>query len=372
MKHIVVMLSLFALIFSAVSAQEDDVPVVALITFGDIPSFNNARQGAIDLFEQYGYIEGENIEFFIAEADFDMVIARVLVEQAIFAGADILITSTTPVSQAALEVTSELEDPPIVLFNLVTNPYTSGLAQTSCIKASHVSGSQADDPYDIAVDLLSELDADIQSVGYLYNDEEANSVHSFGIVQELLEDAGIEMQVGIVNNTDSVAASAEQLVGAGVDAFLIPTDSTVASELASILFLAEGLQIPVIGASRSQVYSGTTLGIGFDPYYGGVETARMAIAYLQGNIDISTAGISSQEDALLGINLDSATAQGVTIPRSIMDRAAFVIENDESTEVTSNLAGFSFEEIEEMDQAFLENYHCTDEMIEQQQAELDS
>jgi putative ABC transport system substrate-binding protein len=341
-----------------------------LIKFGDLLPFNLAEQGVLDLFEQYGYVDGENIEFFFASAEFDTTVARTVVEQAISAGADILITTTTPVSQAALELTSDLENPPIVLFNLVTDPYSSGLAEASCIKAAHISGSQAADPYDIATALLPELNPDIETVGYMYNDQEANSVRATELVEEFFTELGIEMRIGIVNNTESVAASAEQLAISGIDAFFIPTDSTVSSDIESILFIAEGLHIPVIGASRNQVYSGTTLGIGFDPYYGGVVTARMAIAYLEGT-DIATIGISSQTNALLGVNLDSAAAQNVTIPSSILDRAAFFIEDGESTEIPSTLDNFTFEEIQETHQAFLEEQFCSQERIDEQQAELD-
>src|SRR5436190_18186542 len=96
------------LLVSVSHAQEEDVPVVAMIQLGAISAFELAQQGVRDIFEQYGYTDGENITYWYGNAEFDIEVAHALVEQAIAADADVLITITTPVSLAALEITSTM------------------------------------------------------------------------------------------------------------------------------------------------------------------------------------------------------------------------------------------------------------------------
>src|SRR5688572_27760205 len=127
---------------SAVSAQ-DDVPVVALIRLGPLPPFQFSQQGTLDVLAASGFVDGENIRLILGDAAMDVPTANQLIEDAIDEGADVIITVTTPVSQAAVNITQDMDDPPIILFNTVTQPYAAGIAQASCIKPDHVWGSQA-------------------------------------------------------------------------------------------------------------------------------------------------------------------------------------------------------------------------------------
>jgi putative tryptophan/tyrosine transport system substrate-binding protein len=358
--------------FSAIEAQDDDIPVVAFIKLGPIPSFELAEQGTRDVLAHYGYIDGENIIYRYGDAEFDIDIARALVEQAITDGADILITITTPVSQAALEITSTMENPPIILFGLVTDPYASGLAQSPCIKPSHLGGSQLYERYAEVMALIPEFDADIETVGYLYNDEEYNSVVATEIVEAAAEDFGLELAVGIVHSPEEVTPVAETLAMGGVQAFFVGADSTVGSNLENIIELADVLDVPVFAVTRSQVYSGATIGIGASTYFGGTDLGWMAAGHLNGTLDIATTAVSQQEGFTLGINLDAAAAQNLIIPESLLERSDFQIENGESNEVEPSLDTFSDEEIETMNADFVEAQRCTEERIAEEQAALDS
>jgi putative tryptophan/tyrosine transport system substrate-binding protein len=365
-----VLLALVLVSFS--HAQDDDVPVVAMIKLGPISAFELAQQGVRDIFEHYGYTDGENVTYWYGNAEFDIEIAHALVEQAIAADADILITITTPVTLAALEITATMENPPIVLFGLVTDPYASGIAESPCIKASHVSGSQLSEPYADVFSLIPEFDPSIQTVGYLYNDEEANSVVATEIVTAVADELGIDLAVGVVHSPEEVAPVAETLAVGGVDAFFIGADSTVASNLENLLELADVLDVPVFAVTNSQVNVGATIGIGASTYFGGVDLGLMAVGYLNGTVDIATTAISRQEGFSLGINYDAAALQNVTIPESLIERSDFQVQNGENNQTEPSLDEFSDEQIETMNQEFMDAQACTEERIAEEQAALDS
>jgi putative ABC transport system substrate-binding protein len=239
------------------------------------------------------------------------------------------------------------------------------------LKPDHVWGSQALPDFEQILPLLFEVNPDIHTVGSIYSTSEPNAVASMALIEPLAAELGLELLVESVAETAEVGAAAEALVDAGIEAFFIPTDSTVGNGLPAILAAAEDAGIPVFFADSAQAYAGVTVGAGLSYYQEGVDTGRVLIAYLNGEIDIATTGLSRQLGTRIGINLDTAAAQGVEIPQPLLERADFVIENGESTEATPALPDVSFEELQELDQAFVEGLFCSPERIAEQEAALE-
>jgi putative tryptophan/tyrosine transport system substrate-binding protein len=371
-KSLFILLAVLLTITTVSVAAQDDIPTIAIMKFGPLPPFELSQKGTLDELAAYGYEDGENINLLLYDANVDVPTANTQIEDAIDEGADVLITITTPVTLAAINATSDLAEPPIILFNTVTEPYASGIAQAPCLKPDYVWGSQALPDFEQILPLVFEVNPDIQTVGSIYSTSEPNAVASMALIVPLAEELGLELIVESVAETAEVGAAAESLADAGIEAFFIPTDSTVGNGLPAILSVAEEVGIPVYFADSAQVYSGVTVAAGLSYYQEGVDTARVLIAYLNGEIDIATTGISKQPGTRIAINLDSAAAQGIEIPQSLLDQAAFAIENGESTETEPSLPDVSMEELQEMDQAFVEGLFCSPERIEEQEAALEA
>lgn len=374
LRKLIVLLVLVTIIAlpASVVAQDDDVPTVAIIRLGPLPPFQYAQQGTLDVLAAYGYVDGENINLILGDATMDVPTANLLVEEAINDDVDVIITITTPVSQAAVNATLDMEDPPIVLFNTVTEPYAAGIAQASCIKPAHVWGSQALPDFANILPMVWELNPDIQRLGWIYSTSEINAVASTAIVEPLAPELGLELVIKSVAETSEVGVAAESAAGEGIDAFFIPTDSTVGNGLASILAVAEEEGIPVFYADSLQVFAGVTIGAGVSYYQEGVDTGRVLVAYLNGEIDIATTGLSRQVGTLVGVNLDTAAMQDVEVPQALLDKADFVIEGGENTGDVLSLPDVSQEELEALDAEFVASLFCSEERIAEQQAELDS
>jgi putative ABC transport system substrate-binding protein len=353
-------------------AQEDDIPTVAIIRLGPLPPFMYSQQGTLDTLAAYGYVDGENINIIIGDAAMDVPTANTLIEDAIDEGADYLITVTTPVTLAAVNITSGMEEPPIVLFNTVTEPYAAGIAEAACIKPAHVWGSQALPDYANILPLVWEVNPDIETLGWIYSTTEPNAVASTAIVEPLAAELGLNLVIEAVTETSEVSTAAEAAASQGIDAFFIPTDSTVGNGIAGIIAIAEEEGIPVFFADSLQVFSNVTVGAGVSYYQEGVDTARVLLAHLNGDIDIETTGISRQVGNLIGVNLDTASAAGVEIPDEFLAMANFVIEGGENTGAVLSLPDVTAEELAEMDSEFVANLFCSEERIAEQQAELDS
>ncbi len=362
-RLLLLLAALFALTLGATQAQDDetaeDIPTVAIIRFGPLQPFELAEKGTLDLMAAYGYVDGENINYIFGDAAFDFPTANQLIEDAIDEEADYIIAITTPVAQAAVNATLDMENPPIVMFNTVTDPYIANLAESVCVKPAHVWGSQALAPYEDVVNLLFELNPDIETVGYIYNSAEANSVASTAIVQRVADELGLNLEIQTITETADVSLAAEAVVSNGAEAFLIPTDSTVSDGLPAILQVAEEVGIPLVHADSGQVYGGATVGFGLSYYQEGIDTARVLLAHLRGDIEIDNTGISRQGGRILALNLDSAADQDVDLPADLLDRADYVIQDGESTEETPELADMDMDERRAADDAFIANLDCS-------------
>src|SRR5690606_27387829 len=330
-RKLFVVFALVGLILALIPVSaEDDIPTVAIIRLGPLPPFQFSQQGTLDVLDAYGYVDGENIRIILSDAAMDVPTANQLIEDAIDEGADVIVTVTTPVSQAAVNITQEMDDPPIILFNTVTQPYAAGIAQASCIKPAHVWGSQALPEYDSILPLVWEVNPDIQRLGWIYSTTEPNGVASTEIATAIAPDLGLELVIQSVAETAEVSTAAEALAGQGIDAFFIPTDSTVGNALAAIIAVAEEEGIPVFFADSLQVFNGVTVGAGVSYYQEGVDTGRVLVAYLRGEVDIATTGISRQSGTLIGVNLDTAAGADVEIPEAFLETANFVIQDGEN------------------------------------------
>ena len=376
-------------------AQADEKPTIAIMSFGYHSNVNLSVKGTLDMLQAYGYIdqeeravldqrqdlEGEGINIIWGDAAYDIGFANLMVRDALDRDPDALITITTPVAQIAANATLDMEDPPIVIFNVVSNPYAAGIADASCIKPAHISGSQFLAPYDRIVPVMLLQNPDMQVVGTIFTSNEPSGVFGASQISAIGESLGLQVESASIVSVADLTIAAEGLVSKGIEAFILPTEATVASGLPTIIQVANEHGLPVMYTAGNAVYRGATIGAGVYSYFKeGVIAARMLIAHLEGAIDIATAGINLQNDMSVGVNLDVAAAQETEISQELLAVADFVVEDGQSSEgvtpglpeVNPFLEDMPLEERRAADLEFLAELECTPEMIAQQQAELDA
>ena len=375
-------------------AQENDNPVIALLRFGSSPSFGVTEGAILDILESYGFIsgdenrileerkdlEGENINIYWGEAD-DFPSINFIVNEALDREADVLVTLTTPLTQIAVKATSELDDPPTVLFTSVYNPYEAGIAEASCIKPAHVTGSESLTPYEYVLSILLAQDPNLKTIGTIYNASDSPGIWGARHISELAVDYGLTVETAVAVTLADLHAAAAILVDKGVEAIVLPVDDVVMSGLPIIATVANENGIPVFYPGLSSIYYGATVGAGFYLYYEqGINVGRMLVAHLNGEIDIATTGINLSESAGLGVNLDSASLQGIELSQELLAQVDVVVEGGEDTILSPELQlalakrdiVVPMEDRLADDRAFLEALHCSEERISQQKAQLNA
>lgn len=391
---------LIGLMFAALSiaapalAQDGGKPTIAILRYGGTTLTALAEKGILDMLQAYGLVnaeeraildeaedlDGERLNIVYGDADFDIPAANIMVEDALDRGADTLLTLSTPVSQIAANIARQMDDPPAIIFAIVTAPYFAGIADAPCVKDSHIAGTQTEVPYDEFVPLLKAQDPDMLVVGAIVNLAEPNSVFGAERITKLAEELGMRVEVTPVVAIADLQLATASLISKGVEAIVLPAGYTTSIGLPAIVeTAAEHGGIPIFSIVAEHVYRGATVGADFYSLYReGVIAARMLIAHLSGDIDISRLSVNLEPGFTVAINLDAAAEAGVAISDDLLAVADWTIENGESSEgvtpdlpeVGIELEEMSLEERREADLAFLAELYCTDEMIAEQRAAL--
>ncbi len=394
-KLIMLMLIGVALWPALVVSADGHTPTVAILRFGALPSLDITEGAVLDLLESYGYLtteenrtleerrshQGGHVNIIWGDAGFDYPTVSIMVEDALDQGADVLVTLGTPVTLVAVNSTFDMEDPPAVLFTGVHNPYFAGIADASCIKPAHVTGSEVETSYEHVFDALRKQNPDLAVIGAIYDTAAASGIYGVDRITDLAGEMGISAEVTGVAALSDLRAATDGLVQKGADAIVLPVDSLTTQGLPIIVTIANENGIPVFHPSLGSIYYGATIGAGFSSFYdNGVRVGIMLAAHLNGDLDVASTAIYVATGDALGINLDSAKLQGVEVSSELMQEADVVLEGGAPTRVSTRVLQsirrrgvvIPMADRQEADSAFLADLQCTDEMIAEQQAALDA
>ena len=392
---LILSLILFLLLIAPALAQDDAKPTIAFLRYAGTAPVAEATAGLLDSLESYGYLssaeraalnesydlKGEKIDLLYRDAGFDLPSVNLMVEEVLDKGADAIVTITTQVAQIAVNATRDMEDPPAILFSLVTSPFGTGIADATCIKPDHVTGTQPLMSFEDYVPLVLVQDPDIQVIGTIETPDQPTSILGTKLIKRIAEPLGLTVEVASAITAADLNVATESLLNRGVEAIVLSINPLTLQGTPSLIQLTAEYGVPLYAPIIQQVYRGVTVGAGFHSFYEeGVITARILHAHLAGDVDIADIGINQSRSFGIALNLDSAADQGVEISDELLAQANFVIKDGERSEgmaadVAENrrmLQDMSMEERRAADLEFLAGLECSAEMIAEQQAELDA
>ena len=429
-------LALIPLLFFTLApnaAAQAGKPTIAIL----LPGANTytTQEGALlNMLNAYGFIsaeeqaaakgyqdlEGENINIIWGTANNDLADANLMVDTALDQEPDLLITFATSVSQIAVNKTNDMDDPPMVIFAAVANPFRSGIAQSNCIKPAHVTGIQRNLDYDTIVDALLLQIPDMQTLGVIFASADLVSVDGYERAQKAADARGIAVTSAAAVALSDLAVATDGLVSKGVDAIVVATSAMLAPGYGIIVETAKDAAVPIVAPAVTSIYLGVTFGIGdYRIIQEGYDLGRLVVAWLMDEMDIATTGLHTIADVALGMNLDSAANADIEVAAALVEKADAIVVDDyyqmapkmlkdmfQNMPVTddmvlmliqaANLPGVSVVDGKvqvpmsmmldtagsmaslptianpEADLALARRLQCTDEMIARQQAELDA
>lgn len=372
----------------ATALADEDKPTIAVLTLSAQSLRGRTIEGLFDMLAYHGYVgpeeiadfaynedyEGEHLDIIWRDAGFDLPTVNIMVEEALDRGADILVTLTTNVTLTAVKgsLESGIEPPPLVIFAIVTAPYSAGVAEAPCVKPPNVVGSHARVSYEDMVGLVPLLDPDADLIGSFATPARTATIIGVERITGHAAELGIDVETASWVTAADGVVGAETLIDKGVDMFV---SIGYPESLPAIVESANVAGIPIVTSTMSYLPTGAHIVSGFYSYYEeGQIIGRMLVAELLGVLDPAHTAIHADTAVTIALNLDSIAEGGIEIPAELMERADFVYENGESSEefVKPEFADLSAQERRDELAGFLDTLRCTDEMIAEQLAALEA
>lgn len=295
---------------TADSGQAGETVKIGVLQAMEHDSLQDAQDGFIKALEDGGYVEGENVEYQLLNAQGDSSNLQTMSQQ-LSDNNDLILAIATPAAQSLLNVESEKP----ILITAVTDPVDAGLVASMEEPGNNVTGTSDAMPVDEQVELLASFNPEAQTMGVVYNSGEANSTIQAEEAIKAGEDLGFEVNTTTVTTTNDVQQAVESLMN-DVELLYIPTDNTLASTMATVGDLAKRYQVPIVAGAAAMVEEGGLATYGLNYYDLGYQTGQMAIDIIENGADPATTAIQTAENLEIVVNEDMAEALGID-PASI-------------------------------------------------------
>lgn len=329
MKRIIITLFILLSMFSSFSegVREDyaqkKVYKIGISKLLAHPALDAIEEGIKDYLDSTGYAFEYDVQNANGEVTAASQIAQVFKDE----GTDLNIGIATPTAQALANV---CVDTPLI-YSSVTDPTAAGLVGKGMENIAGVSDMV---PVEAHLSLIMQIVPELESLGMVYTSGEANGIVLMEAMKAAAEDEGVDLITASVANSSEVRMAAESIIDR-VDAVYVATDNTVISAITALSDVCMAHRIPLFSADTTSSYgTNVLLAGGFDYYASGLMTGEIVERYLDGeNLEDIGVVYLDQESLEIYLNMDVASALGLTIPETIADSAAIVVSGGRVEEV---------------------------------------
>lgn len=281
-------------------------PRVAILNYATRPVLEDGQNGILDGFKDHGFIDGENIEIKLFNAENDLPTANTMANAIIGGDFDLVVSISTPCLQAMASANRNGTIKHI--FGVVTDPFGAGvgISRTDPLDhPAHLAGIGTFQPVKEAFQIAYEMCPEIKKVGVVWNPAEACSEACTIMARETCKNMGIELLEATVDSSSGVLEAARSLTARNVDCIWIGGDNTVELAISSLIKATSEIRVPVFANAPSSADSGAIFGLGANYYEVGKITGDLAAQAIKG-LDLATVRIENVAPERLAINYEAA------------------------------------------------------------------
>ena len=290
--------------------KKKDVFRIGISQFITHQSLDATREGFVDELAKQGYIEGENIEIDLQNAQGEQRNLKTISQQ-LAESSDVVLAIATPSAQSLANTTQTTP----VIFSAVTDPVSAKLVESREHPGGNVTGTsdQSSDAISTQINLIKKVLPKAKTIGILYTQSEPNSVVQKDEAKRLLKEKGFTIVEKTILDSNNVKAAAESLM-AEVDMVFVPTDNIISSTMETVKQVSIKHKVPVFGGSTEMVAVGGLYNYGTNYEELGRQTARMLVRVLKGEKPENIA-VELPEKLELHTNKEMADALGIDISK---------------------------------------------------------
>ena len=294
---------------------------LALVQFNNVLDVEETEEGVLTGLREAGLVEGRDYVKTIRNAQGDMATVNGLIDAALVEKTDLIITFSTPTLQAALQRAAARV--PIV-FTYLASPIAAGAGTSDTSHLPHVTGVYMAAAFPEMLALIRAVMPAARTLGTLYVPAEVNSVFYKDRLQESAATAGFQIIAVAANTSSEVADAALALASKRPDAICQIPGNLTAAAFPSIAQAAHRARLPVFAFQTSQVRDGASLVVGRDYHDCGRQAAALAARVMRGE-QPGAIPFQAVTRTRVIVNLQAARRVGLTIPQTIVERAAEVV-----------------------------------------------
>lgn len=224
-------------------------------------------------------------------------------KQAVTDGANVIIPIGTLAAQTMVVASEDTGIP--VVYATISDPEAASL--TGIDRVTGTSDALNTKQF---VDMMLKQNPNLQTVGLLYSNSEANSQKPIAEVKKILDEKKIKYIETTANTSQEVIAAASSLIASKVDAVFTPTDNVIMSSELAIYESFMNANIPHYAGADSFVRSGAFATCGVNYTDAGIKTAKLAYEVLQPGFK-KTEDFITLDGGIITVNTEVAEKLGV-------------------------------------------------------------
>ena len=309
-----------ALIFLSVMAHAQQAPrphrigVLNEAWAANHPTVEGLRVGLREL----GFEEGRDVVFDIRFTQGKPEATQGAAEALVKEGVDLIVTSNEAATQAARNATKKI---PIV-FTLVGDPVMAGILRVIARPGANLTGvsSLTSDLVAKRLEILKTLAPQVRRVWAIHHGDDPSSIEAIRRAEAAAKQLDVELIARPVYTPEQLAYAIKSIKPGDA---LLPPDVGTLDIPAVLLELATASRLPAVFATSLWVGHGGLASYGPDYHAQGVQAARLVAKILRGARpgDLPVEGADRID---LAVNLKTAGALGLPVPRKIMLRADMI------------------------------------------------
>ncbi len=296
---------------------------VASVSLGSITSPAEAyaafKQGMHDL----GWQEGKNVEYQTVYADGDVNRLDALASGLIAQKVDVIVVGNATSTRALQRATKTI---PIVM-TAVNNAVGNGFVASLAKPGSNITGvaTQSDEILGKLIGILHELAPSARRIAILLNENNPNHAVFWAAAQRACSALDLVALRVVANGPAQFGAASEQIVRQRSQAVVVVADPTYLNERVRLQELLQTTRLPVAYSWREHVVAGGLLSYAADLS----AAARLVASYVDKILKGAKPAdlpVEQPRKFELVINLKTAKALGIAIPKDVLLRADEVIQ----------------------------------------------
>ncbi|HKJ37913.1 MAG TPA: ABC transporter substrate-binding protein [Anaerolineales bacterium] len=303
------------------NSSSEPISKVGILTL--LPAMEQIITGFKDGMIEQGYEEGKNIEYVYQGPANDVSKLDAQAQQLVASNVDVIISVTTPGSQAAQHAVQGTDIP--IVFIAVTDPIVAGLVTDLNTHSENITGilagAKGSQSEGRRLEIFLQVAPGIKTLYLPFNPGDAAAMENVNAVRDAANTLGVSfIEAPIQTEEDALNATTPP---DSVDAVFLPSDRLVGSVISQFISEANKKNLPTSLNNPVGLESGALMAYGPDFETMGKQGARLTSQILK--------GVSARElpvevpDLLLGINLMTANLIHLEVPDEILRAAPIIL-----------------------------------------------